>query len=75
VQDIEDIKHEDFTAYQMLKQQDIKSTFLIWLYDAQNNPIWFFGIDYTQNNIEWIDEAEMIRELEIESYKIAWLLY
>jgi hypothetical protein len=29
VQDIEDIKHEDFTAYQMLKQQDIKSTFLI----------------------------------------------
>lgn len=75
VENIESIKDQDFTAYQMLKQQEIKSTFIIWLYDAQNNPIWFFWIDYITNEMECIDEIEMKKDLEVLSYKMAWLLY
>lgn len=72
--DIEELKNYDVWAYQILKQQGIKSIFIIGLYDAQGHAIWFFGIDYTNWEMPTCD-AKMKRDLEILSYKIAWLLY
>lgn len=74
MQDIEEIKQTDLWAYQILKQQDIKSIFVIGLYDAQGHAIGFFGIDYTKWQMPSCD-ARMKKDLEILSYKIAWLLY
>lgn len=74
MQDIEEIKQTDLWAYQILKQQDIKSIFVIGLYDAQGHAIGFFGIDYTKSTMPSCD-AKMRKDLEILSYKIAWLLY
>lgn len=72
--DIEELKNYDLWAYQILKQQGIKSIFIIGLYDAQGHAIWFFGIDYINWEMPTCD-AKMKKDLEILSYKIAWLLY
>lgn len=74
IPDIETVKNEDVWAYQVLKQQDIKSIYLIGLYDAQGHPIWFFGLDYTGNEMPKCTD-QMKKDLEILSYKIAGLLY
>lgn len=74
VLDIESIKTKDVWAYQVLKQQWIKSTLVFGLYDAQSNAIWFFGVDFINKKINDCNE-ETIRKMELLSYRIAGLLY
>lgn len=74
LKNIEDMKNQDIWVYQLLKQQGIKSIYVIWLFDAQGHPIGFFGIDYTNWEIPSCD-TKMMKDLEILSYKIAGLLY
>ena len=72
-QNIEDLKISDNSIYQNLKQQNIKSIYILWLYDSQWNPIGFFWLEFLKKQAE--KEKININDLEILSYKIAWLLY
>ena len=72
-QNIEDLKISDNSIYQNLKQQNIKSIYILWLYDSQWNPIGFFWLEFLKKQAE--KEKINISDLEILSYKIAWLLY
>lgn len=71
---IEDISKEDMWAYQVLKQQGVKSVYIIGLYDAKGYPIGFFGIDYVTKNMKDFSSDEY-RDLERLSYQISGLLY
>lgn len=72
--DVEDISKEDMGAYQVLKQNGVKSVYIIGLYDAKGYPIGFFGIDYIAHELpQFTDEQH--KSLERISYQISGLLY
>lgn len=71
---VEDIQREDLWAYQVLKQQGVKSVYIIGLYDAKGYPIGFFWIDYIASEMPKMSD-QMKKEIEILSYQISGLLY
>lgn len=74
VEDVDDFKDKDLGVWQIMKQQDIKSIYMVGLYDAQGNPIGFFGLEYTLDKMLSCN-TKMKHDLEVLSYKIAGLLY
>lgn len=72
--DVEDISKEDMGAYQVLKQNGVKSVYIIGLYDAKGYPIGFFGLDFITKDMPKFTD-EMHRSVERLSYQISGLLY
>lgn len=71
---IDEIEREDLGAYQIIKQDGVKSVYIIGLYDAKGYPIGFFGLDYINNDMPQLTEKQK-KDLEVISYQISGLLY
>lgn len=71
---VDDIEREDLWAYQILKQNGVRSVYIIWLYDAKGYPIGFFWVDYIADDMPKFTD-EMHRDIERLSYQISGLLY
>lgn len=71
---VDDIEREDLWAYQILKQNGVRSVYIIWLYDAKGYPIGFFGVDYIADDMPKFTD-DMHRDIERLSYQISGLLY
>jgi hypothetical protein len=57
-----------------LKQNGVKSVYIIWLYDAKGYPIGFFGVDYIAKEMPEMQEDQH-KAFERLSYQISGLLY
>lgn len=70
--DIENIRHQDPTTYEILKHQQIKSCYAVSLVDFRGCPLGFVGVDYCK---DWVVIEDWKMEiLKYEALKIAGLL-
>lgn len=72
ITDVESYQDRDIGAYQILKAKDVKSTYIIGLYNQQDIPVGFMGIEYCRNLIK-LDSID-VEILKRNSIYIASLL-
>jgi len=72
ITDVESYQDRDIGTYQILKAKDVKSTYIIGLYNQQDIPVGFMGIEYCRNLIK-LDSID-VEILKRNSIYIASLL-
>ncbi len=72
IYDVEDLRQEDTSTYEILHSKQIKSCHAISIVDFRGVPLGFVGIDYCQINVEISQQYSNI--LKCEALKIAGFL-
>lgn len=73
VHNVEDLKDKDLGLYETLTMQGIKSIYAVGVYDYNNSPLGFVGIDYTKQVTDLTTAQQ--NTLENASYQISGYLY
>ena len=70
---LEQVKKEDLATYESFVDQGIKSVYSIGLYDINDMPMGFLGVDFNKEEVTLT--SEQFEQIENKAYKVAGLLY